>query len=367
MKKVLIVIGDVGGGHISCARAIESSYKKYDGYEVKIVNLLQLSRQNSFAESVPKLISRYRSLELIYNIAYFLNNNCKIASALVNNNFLKQNFDKSFEIIKEESPDILILNYSPLSAVIRKANQLIDKKFRYIITVPDLGTIAKNLADTSADLIFSPTEIATEKLAKWGVERDKILGNYYPLRKIERVTEETYLREKVEICNEMQLNPRKTLVLVTGGGMGTVNIIRGMKNLLEKEEYQFIIIAGKDVRLMKILEAKYGKYNNIRVKGWTDKMLKYMSGADVVIAKPGPAVVFELHKLGRKAIFTAPIGLQEYGNVDFLLTNPNFRFVGHKYRKIEKNIEELMSVKFIEYKDELKCAEDIVAQINSRF
>ena len=115
VKKVLIVIGDVGGGHLSCARAIESAFCAYDGYEVKIVNLLQLSKQNKFTESVPRLISKYRVLELIFNLAYFLNNNFRWANYILKRNFLNQNFKKSLEVIKDEAPDILILNYAPLT------------------------------------------------------------------------------------------------------------------------------------------------------------------------------------------------------------------------------------------------------------
>lgn len=364
MKKVLIVIGDVGGGHLSCARAIENAYKEYDGYEVKIVNLLELSKQNKFTESVPRLISKYRILEIVFNICYFLNNNCRFANYLVKRNFLNQNLDSSMEILEQEKPDILILNYAPLTPVIRKINERIPSKFKYIITVPDLGSISISLADISADLIFSPTDTVTQKLVNWGIKRDRIIEGYYPLRSIEKHQFDDRLNRK-QMCEEFGFKLEKPIILITGCGLGTVNIIKRIKKLLANESYQFVIISGKDLKLKKELEGELSNYQNIKVIGWADQILKYMSGSDITIAKPGPATVLELQKLGKKAIFTAPVGLQEYGNVDYLLKNPNFRFVGYKYRNIKEIVENLLSAEAVPYDDGMKDAEEIVNQITS--
>jgi len=44
MKKVLIVIGNAGGGHIACARAVQSALLEYDkGLDIEIVDLFQFS------------------------------------------------------------------------------------------------------------------------------------------------------------------------------------------------------------------------------------------------------------------------------------------------------------------------------------
>lgn len=88
-------------------------------------------------------------------------------------------------------------------------------------------------------------------------------------------------------------------------------------------------------------------------------MLKLMSILDIVIAKPGPATILELQRLNKKVIFTAPIGYQEYGNVDYLLKNPNFRYVGKEYCKLKKVIEELLNSDTVPYDDNMKDASDI--------
>ena len=184
--------------------------------------------------------------------------------------------------------------------MICKINESIEKKFKYVITVPDLGSISKSLADNSADLTFSPTAVTTIKLENWGVSKEKILEGYYPLKTIKHVNKQEVVNSKNTICEEFGFQIKKPIILVTGCGLGTVNIVKGIKYFMLDSNYQFIIIAGKDEKLRRKLLSQYGNWENVKIIGWAEKMLEYMTGADVTIAKPGPATVLELQKLSKR-------------------------------------------------------------------
>ncbi|MFA5623299.1 MAG: hypothetical protein WC981_03665, partial [Candidatus Dojkabacteria bacterium] len=78
------------------------------------------------------------------------------------------------------------------------------------------------------------------------------------------------------------------------------------------------------------------------------------------IAKPGPATLLEIERLGKKAIFTRPVGYQEWGNVEYLLQNPNFIYIGNEYNLIEGEIKELLEKEIGEYESPILDSDAIV-------
>ena len=78
------------------------------------------------------------------------------------------------------------------------------------------------------------------------------------------------------------------------------------------------------------------------VQDFTDSVLELFSIVDVIIAKPGANTVLEIEKVGQRGIFTEPVGYQEVGNVDYLVKNPNFVYIGSDYSSIQKRIEEVL-------------------------
>ncbi|MDY0097493.1 MAG: glycosyltransferase, partial [Candidatus Dojkabacteria bacterium] len=119
----------------------------------------------------------------------------------------------------------------------------------------------------------------------------------------------------------------------------------------------------KDKRLKDELQKKYIKNSNILINGYTDRMQDFIISSDIVIAKPGPATVLEVEGLKKKAIFTYPVGYQEWGNVDYLTKNPNFKYIGRDFTNIEHTIDSLLSFEYENYSGEIHNSKGIVNTI----
>lgn len=357
MKKVLILIGDAGGGHIACARALKQAFDNTE-YEAVI-------RTVKSYDAIYSQISRVNFLERIFNYSYILTDKYGIVNKIFSTYFKLTLSSKTDKIIKEEKPDIVISNHSMTALSIGHIRKKKQYKFKFIITVPDLITVSRFWIECEPDLLFSPTQEATEILRKYNKEVE-ILNNYYPLQTIPKQTGQQKILIREELLSRLNLDSNKPTILITGCGFGTRNIVKNMNNILTNREYQFIILVGKDEKLKHELESKYSEYKNIIINGYTDEMLNFLTASDIIIAKTGPATILEIEGLNKKAIFTQPVGYQEWGNIDYLKKNPNFRFVGDKYQKLTEEIQALSSSKVSEYDGGIKNAKDIVNVIINR-
>ena len=358
MKKVLIVIGNAGGGHIACAKAIEKALlKRNKDLEIEIIDLFQLSIFTKGFDFYYYLVTRFGSVEKFYNFWYWLINKSRVFSEL---SFLFTSFSlyiPTKKLLKKKRPDLVICNNGPTARVLSMCKKVLD--FKYVITVPDLISVSRWWADSRADLIFSPT-IEAEKRLREFCEDCNIVSSYYPLREVPIYTEEMIARIKKVVFKEYGFNFRKKTILITGCGMGTGNIVQGLIRYIWKHDYQFIIMVGRDKLLEKTLRIMLKGYSKVAIQGYTNSILDLFAISDVIIAKPGPATILEIEKVGKKAIFTSPVGYQEFGNIEYILKNPNFRYVKRKYNQIPELIEELISEKTKKHQSPIKDSSAIV-------
>lgn len=358
MKKILIVIGNAGGGHIACANAIENAlYKKEKDLKVETVDLFKLSKFTQNYDFFYYLVSRFRVVESIFNLGYWMINRSYIFSEIASFFSTAYLYRPTLKFLKEFNPDIVICNNGPTARVLSKCKKVLD--FKYVITVPDLLSVSRWWADSRADLIFSPTIEAEKKLREF-CEDCNIVSSYYPLREVPIYTKEMIARIKGVVFKEYGFNIKKKTILITGCGMGTGNIVQGLIGYIWKHDYQFIIMVGRDKLLEKTLRMMLKGYSKVAIQGYTNSILDLFAISDVIIAKPGPATILEIEKVGKKAIFTRPVGYQEWGNVEYLLKNPNFRYVERKYNQRPELIEELMSEKTKKHQSPIKDSSAIV-------
>ncbi len=116
----------------------------------------------------------------------------------------------------------------------------------------------------------------------------------------------------------------KKLVLLAGGGDGLPRGLQVLRKLAASaDDFQIAMVCGKNkAQFQKALAIKE-KYphKNIKIYGFVRIMYELMNMADVVVAKGGPATIFEVLSL-RKPLFIASYFYgQEQGNVDFVVEN----------------------------------------------
>lgn len=357
MKKILIVIGDAGAGHMSCANATKKAILKIDSsISVDIVDIFQFSHMSRLYNFVQYLVSGSKFIEFLFNTSFTFINKSNIFSELAYFFALKSITKPTLRYLKEYKPDLVISNNALTTEILSRCKK--EFSFKYVITVPDLVTMVRWWASPEADLIFSPTKKATEELLSFNPNCN-ILTGYYPLRDIKEFTKEEIYDFREIFCKEQDFEFERDIILITGCGVSTAGLVRRLKSFILNTNYQLIILTGKDIKLKKRLEKRFQSNKRVYISGYTNEILKLFVISDLIISKTGPATVLEIEKVNKKAIFTEPPVIQEYGNVEYIKDNPNFSYIGANYEQLSELVERMLVKDTIKYQSEIKDANSI--------
>ncbi len=148
-----------------------------------------------------------------------------------------------------------------------------------------------------------------------------------------------------EICaTELGLNPDRKTILIMSGGDGLNWIYSLTEQLLTvKENFQLIVLAGKNRRLLKRLK-KLRKQNSSRLHtfGFIKSVEKIMTAADIIITKPGGSTIAECLACGLPIILANPQGGLEDQNASLLLEQ-NAAKLAIGTKNIVRQIKQLLS------------------------
>jgi len=126
---------------------------------------------------------------------------------------------------------------------------------------------------------------------------------------------------RAECAAESGLDPRRTTILLMGGGAGLGGLDDVAARLLALDaDFQLIALAGRNAetlaRLQAIAQRRPGR---LLAQGFTNRVERLMAASDLVITKPGGLTTSECLALGLPMIVHAPIPGQEERNCDYLL------------------------------------------------
>jgi len=363
-KKVLIIIADIGNGHKSAADAITSVFKtKYgEDYELKTIDIYKEADVEPFnsADVSYKFLSQNKAYEKISNATWQFTNTL-VGYKIYRAYFLGLIYKAAKTIIEQEKPDIVISAYPLISTIVNQM-KLEGALFKYVVVITDLITMHRSWADERADLVTSPTPDAVNTLVNFGVDVNKIIYPFFPLK-----PELALFRPKQEVIKELKLSSELPIILLTGGGLGTKAIEVAIAKLSKREDIQKVIIAGKLEESRELLEERYKDNKNVRVLGFVNNMYDYMNCSDVIIGKPGATTVMEIELFNKKAIFTRYIGVHDFGNIEYALRDPKIKYIADDWGKLDESLDELLSFQpresDIKLKRKFNEAETIVDEI----
>ncbi len=341
-KKVLILIGDVANGHRSAANALTLSFEKLfpNNIEIETVDVFTVSPNTQpfySADSTHLLISQNKSVEFIANMGFKLFNT-EAGYDLFEWFAYKKLSSVIREVILREKPDIIITIHPIVSVVLNKMKLRNEVEAKSVTVITDLVTLFRGWADSSADLVFAPTSISVNTLVSFGVDISKIK---FPLFPINPHMENA--QEKLNVFSSLDLDSNKKTILLTGGGFGIESLKKAISSISKNfQDLQLILIAGKNVNFKTYLEDKYKNNKNVKILGYVNNMQDFINISEIVIGKPGPATILEFEVFNKKAILTKKIGEQEIGNIAYSKSNPNFRYIGEDWSKLEDTIKELL-------------------------
>ncbi len=129
-------------------------------------------------------------------------------------------------------------------------------------------------------------------------------------------------------------------LLVMGGGLGLLPRQREFYDRLDTlPETRVTVITGGNQRLYRQLA---GRYENIRVLGYTDRVWEHMAWAHLVLSKPGGVTLFEAIASGLPILAWEPFLEQERRNADFLLRAGVGRIAPREPEGCLEAVEELL-------------------------
>ncbi len=184
----------------------------------------------------------------------------------------------------------------------------------FATVMTDLTTFHPSWLEPRVDVLTVPTREAYERAVALGFPEEKIRVLGLPVRRAFRHLPQ----DRRAVRRELDLQPDRPVVLLTGGGQGmgpvepiAVHIARRVR------EAQLVIISGRNERLRRRLEARSWPLP-VRVLGFVHDMHLWMSASDVLVSKAGPGTIAEALICGLPILLYGYVPGQEEGNVEFV-------------------------------------------------
>ncbi|MGG1941660.1 glycosyltransferase [Paenibacillus polymyxa] len=312
-EKLLILSGALGDGHMQAAKAIlEASVLYKQGVEV--VDFMQWIHPRMH------VVERYCFLQWVKHFpsSYgYMYQKTRTDSTLTFflKHFLTTSLQRLLKLLNEEQPTLIVSTFPLASAAI----SLLKEKG---MTDLPAATVITDHSDhsywihPSTDLYLVGSEGVRAALQRKGVADHKIAVTGIPVRpSYSQHDNKDRLREK------LALGLDAFVVLVMGGGCGIIDksFIEPMQSDSFPPNVQFVIVCGRNVKLLYRLQEALGDRDNVMLTGFLEGIHEWMASADVLITKPGGLTTSEALALQLPMLLLEPRLGQEKDNADYLI------------------------------------------------
>lgn len=321
MKRVLILYGAYGGGHLSAAKTIckqiENQYKN----EVDVVMVDCIEYINKYVNKVST--EAYKELAKkvpwVWKHVYKSARNGPISHISTTTNKLMSY--KLNLLMKELKPDLIISThpFATQMCAMLKETEKIDCKLATILTDYHIHDQWLVLSQYNDYFFVANPQMKSAMIAE-GIHDQKIFVTGIPIS-------DRFLNkfDKEEIHKDFGLTPDKETVLFFAGGefgLGRNNTVMMLKVLIRLfKDLQVVAISGKNRKMKKKFQELIDQTNSsdrVKLLEYTDKVPELMSISSAVITKAGGLTVTECLASNLPMIIINPIPGQEEENAEFL-------------------------------------------------
>lgn len=316
--RILFAISDTGGGHRSGALAIKAAVEQLAGDQVEcqIVDMLA-STGIPLVKDAPGLYSDLSTRWLpAYDFFFQLTNGRRRVDAITGLVYIGAHRN-ILRVLEEVRPTLVVSVHPLVSRFIGHTRRIYRLSFRFVTVVTDLVSLHASWADLGAELCIAPTHEAFDRLAAEGMPEHKLARAGFPVHP----KFAAYTGSQAEARAALGLDAAPFTVLLTSGGVGAGNmgeIVRALRDAYP--HIQLLAVTGRNAALREELEAQ-GFGPLVRVYGFVDNMEQLMAASDIVVTKAGPGTLMEALVMRRPVIVTQAVGMQERGNIDFVLNH----------------------------------------------
>lgn len=315
-KNILFIISDTGGGHRSAANAIIAGLLEAGAdISCQVVDLLRASNLPGI-RNAPELYGFFSAGHIwLHNFLFRLFDSMRVMN-LVSQLLYRLARSRVHDLVRSWTPDLVVVIH-PLA--VRPMCAYRDEtaaKWPVVTVVTDLVSVHASWICTAADLYLLPTLESVEVLTRLGVPANNIRLTGFPVHPKFL----SPLPDRKTARQLLGLAPENFTVLVTSGGAGG-----GQIDVLVDElesacpDCTLLVVAGRNQRLQERLINRVPPKSRTHVFGFAENMELLMAACDAVVTKAGPGTIMEAASLGRPLILTGAVGLQEEGNIAFVV------------------------------------------------
>ena len=319
--RILIMMSDTGGGHRSCAIALQQEFAR-----------LEPGRHQAYIADVYRACTP-RPFNLMPDVYPLLLKHCprlwqwtfRYYGSAVPEEFmgrvLRPYCQPYFELLLRAYEPDLILTVNPLlHPVLFRVLEALGRDIPVATVISDLLQPHSSWFHAKLDRCFVPTAQAavTAKQARVPNARIRVYG--LPVRRefIGLNPDKAQWKRALGFC------PDQPLVLLLGGGEGIsagAPLVARLVNAMAAKRLpalQLAIICGRNEALRARLQSEYAGAG-VRVEGYTEAMHMWMAASDCAVTKAGPNTIMEAAAAGLPVILNHYISGQEELNPDFVV------------------------------------------------
>lgn len=252
--------------------------------------------------------------------------------------------DKLAELLQRCRPDVVIATHPICAQLVSRLKEEAKKKEGRCLDLPLITCITDvsshpEWINRNTDCYLVPGREVRKGLEERGVSSDRICVTGIPVREefcsLQREKgrqfvlpsgdkeENVHIQGQNCIVNpqkavaEMQGKKRKHELLIMGGGLGLLPKADGFYEELNTiPDTHVTIITGRNQRLFERLR---GRWENIEVIGFTERVWEYMQIADMIVTKPGGITLFECISAQVPVFAWPPALCQEKNNARWMV------------------------------------------------
>ena len=286
-------------GHWSASTSLKQQLEADHGVQVQVVDF--------FAAALPELSpTLYKGFNLLvtyggglYNLVHRLTANTTaphfdpVADGLV---------DNLAGLLMEHRPDAVIATHPVCAQLMSRFKREFDSRLPLVTCITDV-TCHSEWINPGTDCYFVGSSTVRAGLVAKGVDACQVVITGIPVRE--------EFKQPVRRGGGLPRN-----LLIMGGGLGLMPRRESFYEALNAlPNVHTTIITGHNEKLYRRLA---GKWDQITVLGFTDRVYDYMARSDLMLTKPGGITMFEAIFSGLPLLAWAPYLAQERENAQFL-------------------------------------------------
>jgi UDP-N-acetylglucosamine:LPS N-acetylglucosamine transferase len=313
---VLFAISDTGGGHRSAAVAISAALDEASAGQIRwsIADILRLTAFPG-VRNAPSMYDQLSTRWLrLYDLTFQLTNGTRRVDMLSRLVLItaRRNITR---LLVESQPRVVVVTHPLVHRFVVAARKARNLPFRVVTVVTDLVTLHASWTYPGVDLTLVPTDEAYQLMYRRGLRPSRMQRTGFPVHpKFAHYTDDAATSRQA-----LGVDPGRFSILLTSGGVGSGRL-QELVSAIEQAfpERQLFVVTGKNRTLYEDL-SRGPRSPHSRIFGFVDNMEQLMAASDLVITKAGPGTLMEALVMRKPVIVTEAVGMQERGNIDFVL------------------------------------------------